>query len=112
MLNILTLPTMFDAIGSQGKPVIVIAEALDGRTFICNTAIGIYDHGIYKRLNPDWTCGVGEAAAAIYDALEHECPCDEKAMVGFFTTCTFREVNTLANYAIKALCEQLKGIAT
>lgn len=109
MLTILNLP--IDALRHQRQPVIVIAEAKDGRTFICNTAIGIYDHGIYTRLHPEWTCGVGEAAAVIYEALQDECPNDETAPVGFFTTTPFSEANQIANYAIKALCDQLEGIA-
>lgn len=114
MLTILTLPTMFDALCAQSKrkPVIVIAECRDGRTYIGNTAIGIYDHGIYTRLLPDgWTCGVGEAAAVVYEALERECASDETAPVGFYTTRTFREVNILANYAIRSLVAHLEGVA-
>jgi hypothetical protein len=103
---------MFDALRTQGKPVIVIAETTNGMTFVCNTVIGIYDHGIFKRLLPDgWTCGMGEAAAAIYDALDRECMGKTTAPVGFYTDMPFREVNNLANYAIKALTEQLEGIA-
>ncbi len=115
MLTILTLPTMFDALCAQSKhkPVVVIAECRDGRTYIGNTAIGIYDHGIFKRLLPDgWTCGVGDAAASIFEVLERECVNDETAPVGFFTKASFREVNTIAAYAVKALTEQLEGIAT
>ena len=112
MLTILTLPTMFDAMRIQGKPVIVIAETKDGMTFVCNTVIGIYDHGIHTKLLPNWTCGMGEAAAAIYDALDRECMGKTTAPVGFYTDMPFREVNNLANYAIKALTEQLEGIAT
>jgi hypothetical protein len=53
-----------------------------------------------------------EAAAAIYDALDRECMGKTTAPVGFYTDMPFREVNNLANYAIKALTEQLEGIAT
>ena len=110
-LNILSMPTMFDTLRTTGRPVIVIAEALDGRTYIANSAIGIYDHGIYKRLHPNWTCGIGEAAPAIYDALCRECVVDEIAPVGFFTARRFDDVNQLAQYAVRAIDEQLKGIA-
>jgi len=122
-INILGRPTMFaalhtlrtplfDALRPNGRPVIVIAEALNGRTYIGNSAIGIYDQGIYKRLHPDWTCGIGEAAPALYDALSRECVVDEIAPVGFFTARRFDDVNQLAQYAVRAIEEQLKGIET
>lgn len=110
-LDILQMPDVFQATKVHGKPVIVIAEAKDGRTLIANTAVGIYQAELHQQLLPDWTCGVGEAAPAIYEALVRECVNDETVSCGFFTRTPFAGVNQLANYAIKALADQARGIA-
>lgn len=110
-LRVLNMPTVFQSAELGNTAVVVIAEAKDGRTLIANTAVGIYKAGLHTQLHPDWTCGVGEAAGAIYEALVHECVNDETVSCGFYTRTSFAGVNQLANYAIKALADQARGIA-
>jgi len=96
---------------SGAKPVFVIAQAIDGTTYISDTAGGIYERGLHTKLVPDWTCGVGEAASTIYEILERECPLTKIAAVGFFTSLPFDRVIQIAEDAVRGLTEQLEGIA-
>jgi len=111
MTEFIPLPEVSSAPRANAKPVFVIAQSIDGLTYIGSTAIGIYDHGINKQLMPDWTCGVGEAATTIYEILERECPMHKIAMVGFFTAVPFARVVQLARDAVNSLTAQCEGIA-
>lgn len=84
------------------KIIVVIARGKCGRTYISNTAVGIYDHGIYTLLEPcGWTTCHTPAAAAVYEALTLQLSVDKIMPVGFFTTTPIEQAIAIANEVLR-----------